>query len=67
MRNLIISAYLAVALSAWAGPQALAAEPIVLAPAPAFDHSPKSTAPRPRFCQAAASGGCRMFFSMSRA
>jgi peptide-methionine (S)-S-oxide reductase len=37
MRKLIISAYLAGALSAFAGPQALAAEPVVLAPAPALD------------------------------
>jgi peptide-methionine (S)-S-oxide reductase len=37
MRKLIISAYLAGALSAFAGPQAFAAEPVVLAPAPALD------------------------------
>jgi peptide-methionine (S)-S-oxide reductase len=37
MRKLIISAYLAGALSAFAGPQAFAAEAVVLAPAPALD------------------------------
>lgn len=37
MRKLIISACLAGGLSAFAGPWALAAEPVVLAPAPALD------------------------------
>ena len=37
MRKLIISAYLAGVLSALAGLQALAAEPVILAPAPALD------------------------------
>lgn len=37
MRMLVISAYLAGGLSAFAGPWALAAEPVVLAPAPALD------------------------------
>jgi peptide-methionine (S)-S-oxide reductase len=37
MRKLVISAYLAGALSAFAGPWALAAEPVVLTPAPALD------------------------------
>ena len=37
MRKLIISAYLAGVLSAFAGLQAMAAEPVILAPAPALD------------------------------
>jgi peptide-methionine (S)-S-oxide reductase len=37
MRKVIVSAYLVGALSAFAGPWAVAAEPVVLAPAPALD------------------------------
>jgi len=55
MRKLIISAYLAGALLAFAGQQALTAEPVVLAPAPALD------APLAEVCGTATailSGGC---------
>jgi peptide-methionine (S)-S-oxide reductase len=55
MRKLIISAYLAGALSPFGGPQALAAEPVALAPAPPLD---APLAKEPGTATAILSGGC---------